>query len=245
MQSQIEGKNPVLEALRSGRALNKILISNNMERSGSVAEILHLSKTRRVPVEWVPSDILKRKSRAGSPQGIIAYTSAKEYVDIYDLLEITKSKNCPAFYIMLDGLEDPHNLGAIIRTADAAGVHGLIVPERRAVPLTDTVAKVSAGAIEYVPVARVTNLNNTIKILKENNIWVIGLEHKCGKLLYEMDLKLPIALIIGGEGKGISRLVKENCDEVVSIPSMGKVSSLNASVAASVAMYEVLRQRMQ
>jgi 23S rRNA (guanosine2251-2'-O)-methyltransferase len=144
---------------------------------------------------------------------------------------------------MLDGLEDPQNLGAIIRTADASGVHGVIIPQRRAVGLTGTVAKTSAGAIEYVPVARVVNLNNAIKTLKDNNVWVIGIDQDGKRSFLEIDFKLPTALVIGGEGKGLSRLVKENCDEVASIPMKGKISSLNASVAATVTMYEVLRQR--
>ena len=243
MSDQIEGKNPVLEALRSGRALNKILISKDIERHSAIAEILHTAKERKIPVEWLSPEILKTKSSTRVPQGVIAYASAKEYVDVHDLLDITRSRNEPAFYVMLDGLEDPHNLGAIIRTAEAAGVHGIIIPERRAVGLTGTVAKVSSGAIEYVPVARVVNLNNAIKTLKENNIWVIGIDQDGKRSFIEIDFKLPTALVIGGEGKGISRLVKENCDEVASIPMKGKISSLNASVAAAVTMYEVLRQR--
>jgi 23S rRNA (guanosine2251-2'-O)-methyltransferase len=243
MSMQLEGRNPILEALRSGRPINKILISKDIERHSSIAEILHLSKQKRVPIEWVTPDVIKAKSSTRSPQGIIALTSAKDYIDIHDLMEITSSKNEPAFYVILDGLEDPHNLGAILRTADAAGAHGVIIPERRSVGLTETVAKVSAGAIEYVPVARVVNLNNAIKTLKENNIWVIGIDEEGKKLFTEIDFKLPTAIVIGGEGKGISRLVKENCDEVVSIPMKGKISSLNASVAAAVIMYEVLRQR--
>ncbi|MFH1710374.1 MAG: 23S rRNA (guanosine(2251)-2'-O)-methyltransferase RlmB [bacterium] len=239
----IEGRNPILEALRAGRNMNKILISNDVERHSAIAEILHLAKERKIPVEWLAPEILRTKSSTRSPQGVIAYASAKEYVDVHDLLDIAKSKNEPAFYVMLDGLEDPHNLGAIIRTAEASGVHGVIIPQRRAVGLTETVAKTSAGAIEYVPVARVVNLNNTIKTLKENNIWVIGIDQDGKKTFTEIDFKLPTAIVIGGEGKGLSRLVKENCDEVVSLPMKGKISSLNASVAAAVSMYEVLRQR--
>jgi len=240
---QLEGKNSVLEALRSGRAVNKILISRDIERHSAVAEILHLAKERKIPIEWLSPEILKTKSSTRSPQGVLAYASAKEYVDVHDLLDITRAKGEPAFYVILDGLEDPNNLGAIIRTADASGVHGIIIPQRRAVGLTGTVAKTSAGAIEYVPVARVVNLNNAIKTLKENNIWVIGIDRDGKRSFLEIDFKLPTALVIGGEGKGISRLVKENCDEVASIPMKGKISSLNASVAAAVTMYEVLRQR--
>lgn len=240
---QIEGRNPVLEALKSGRALNKILISKDIERHSSVAEILHLSKKKRIPIEWLDSNVLKVKSATGSAQGVIAFASAKGYVDIHDLIDITGSRNEPAFYVMLDGLEDPHNLGAIIRTADAAGVHGVIIPERRSVGLTETVTKVSAGAIEYVPVARVINLNNAIRTLKENDIWVIGIDEGGKKQYTEIDFTLPTAVVIGGEGKGISRLVKENCDDLASIPMKGKISSLNASVAAAIVMYEIARQR--
>jgi len=243
MKNQIEGKNPVLEALRSGRPINKILVSKDIERHSAVAEILHLSKEKRIPIEWVSPDILKMKSSMKSHQGVIAYASAKEYVDIHDLLDITRSKNEAAFYVILDGLEDPHNLGAIIRTADAAGVHGIIIPERRAVGLTETVSKVSAGAVEYVPVARVVNINNAIKTLKEENVWIIGIDQEGKRSFTEVDFKLPTAIVIGNEGKGISRLVKENCDEVVSIPMKGRISSLNASVAAAVIVYEALKQR--
>jgi 23S rRNA (guanosine2251-2'-O)-methyltransferase len=243
VHDQIEGKNPVLEALRSGRALNRILISKDIERHSAIAEILHAAKEKNIPIEWLSPEILRTKSSTRSPQGVIAYASAKEYVDVHDLLDITRAKGEPAFYVMLDGLEDPQNLGAIIRTADASGVHGIVIPQRRAVGLTGTVAKTSAGAIEYVPVARVVNLNNAIKTLKENNVWVIGIDQDGKRTFAEIDFKLPTAIVIGGEGKGISRLVKENCDEVASIPMKGKISSLNASVAAAVTMYEVLRQR--
>jgi len=244
MAGQIEGRNPVLEALKSGRPISRILILDNVGRHSTIADILHLSKQRGIPVEWVPAEVIKRKSMTGSSQGVIATTSAKGYIDIRDLFDITRSKNEPAFYVVLDGLEDPHNLGAIIRTCDAAGVHGVIIPERRAVGLTETVAKVSAGAIEYVPVARVSNLNNAIKILKDSGVWVLGIDQGSNKSFYEFDLKLPVALVIGGEGKGISRLVKDNCDEIVSIPMKGNISSLNASVAAAIIMYEVAKQRI-
>lgn len=242
MEGQIEGRNPVLEALRSGRALNRILISKDIERHSAIAEILHLSKQKRVPVEYVGSEVIKARA-SGAAQGVIAYASAKEYEDVDDLISKIKSGEEPAFLLILDGLEDPHNLGAILRTADAAGVHGVIIPERRSVGLTETVAKVSAGAVEYVPVARVVNINNTIKKLKEEGIWVIGIEENAKKDFRSIDYKLPTTIVIGGEGKGISRLVKENCDELVAIPMKGKISSLNASVAAGVAMFEVVRQR--
>lgn len=244
MATQIEGRNPVLEALRAGRPLNKVIISNDVGRHSSIAEILHLTKMKSIPIEWVTPDILKVKSLTKSAQGVIALASAKEYMDITDLLNASNARKTPPFFIILDGIEDPHNLGAIIRTADAAGVQGIVIPQRRAVGLTETVSKVSAGAVEYVPVARVVNLNNAIKTLKDNNIWVIGVDQLGKKDYTKVDFKLPTALVIGGEGRGISRLVKENCDDVVSIPMSGKISSLNASVAAGVIMYEVVKQRM-
>ena len=241
--SQIEGKNPVLEALKAGRPINRILISNDIERHTVIAEILHLARLKRVPVDHMSGELLKMKSLTGSSQGVIAYVSPKGYADVDGLIEEAVSKGTPALFILLDGLEDPHNLGAILRTADAAGVNGVIIPERRSVGLTETVSKVSAGAIEYVPVARVNNLNNAIKLFKDAGIKVVGIEGSGTKDFREADLSVPVAIVIGGEGKGISRLVKENCDEVVNIPMKGKISSLNASVAAGVIMYEVLRQR--
>lgn len=243
MRDQIEGRNPVLEALRSDRPINKILISHEIERHSAIAEILHLSKKKRIPIERVTADIIKAKSLTGSAQGIIAYASAKGYIDIYDLFEISRSKGEPAFYLILDGLEDPHNLGAILRTADAAGVHGIVIPERRSVGLTETVAKVSAGAIEYVPVARVVNINNAIRTIKENDVHIVGIDQDAKKHFTDIDLKQPTAIVIGGEGKGISRLAKENCDELAYIPMKGKITSLNASVAAAIVMYELVRQR--
>lgn len=244
MKGQIEGRNPVLEALRSGRPLNKIVISEDIERHSAIAEILYLAKQRKVPVEYAPADAIKRMSLTGSAQGVIAQASAKEYLDVHDLLAISEKRNEPAFFLILDRLEDPHNLGAILRSADAAGVHGVVIPERRSVGLTETVAKVSAGAVEYVPVARAVNLNNVIRTLKEEKIWVIGIDGDAKRSYTQVDFKLPTAIVIGGEGKGISRLVKENCDDTASIPMKGKISSLNASVAAAVVMYEVVRQRL-
>jgi 23S rRNA (guanosine2251-2'-O)-methyltransferase len=243
METLIEGKNAVLEALRSGRAINRICISKDIERHSAIAEILHLSKEKRVPIEWLPSDVIKAKSLTKAAQGVIAQTSAKDYADIDDLLQEVKNNNIVPFFVMLDGLKDPHNLGAILRTADAAGCNGVIIPERRSVGLTETVTKVSAGAVEYVPVARVINLNQTIRTLKEEGIWVVGIDSGGKRDIYEFDLKLPVCIVVGAEGEGLSRLVGENCDEILSIPMKGKISSLNASVAAGVVMYEVLKQR--
>jgi 23S rRNA (guanosine2251-2'-O)-methyltransferase len=243
MDAMLEGRNPVLEALKSGRPMNRIYISKDIERHSSIAEILHLSKERRIPIEWVSADVIKAKSHTKTAQGVLASTSAKDYVDVEDLLQEVKAKALVPFFVMLDGLKDPHNLGAILRTADAAGCNGVIIPERRAVGLTETVTKVSAGAVEYVPVARVINLNHTIKILKEEGIWVVGIDAGGKRDIYAFDFKMPVCLVVGAEGEGLSRLVGENCDEILSIPMVGKISSLNASVAAGITMYEVMRQR--
>ena len=243
MAGTIEGRNPILEALKSGRPIGKILIAKNIERHGTIAEIIHLAQTEVYPLEWVERQAIDRQSETGSNQGILAFTAVKEYVGLDDLLAISKEKNEPAFYVILDGIEDPHNLGAILRTADATGVHGVIIRERRAVGLTPAVEKASAGAVEYVPVARVTNISRTIETLKQNNVWIVGIDQSGNTNYTQVDYKPPTAVVIGGEGKGLSELVKKNCDFLVCIPMKGKISSLNASVAAGVVMYEVVRQR--
>ena len=243
MAEIIEGRNPVIEALKSGRPISKILLDRNINRHGTVAEILHLSRARGVPVEYVERHIIDEQGSTRAGQGIIAYTAAKEYVNLEDLLTISKEKNEPPLYCILDGIEDPQNLGAILRTAEATGVHGVIVRSRRAVGLTPAVAKASAGAVEYMPVVRVTNISQTIETLKRNNIWVIGID-MAGELDYsKVNFKLPTAIVIGSEGKGLSALVRKRCDAVAFIPMKGKITSLNASVAAAVVMYEAFRQR--
>jgi 23S rRNA (guanosine2251-2'-O)-methyltransferase len=239
----IEGRNPVLEALRAERPIHKILMANNLERHSVIAEILHLARSRSVPVEYVERQIIDRQSLSGAHQGVLAFASAKEYCDLDDLLAIPHAKNEPAFFALLDGIEDPHNLGAIIRTADAAGAHGVIIREKRAVGLTSIVEKASSGALEYVPVARVTNLTQTIESLKKDNIWVVGIDQSGDSEYTRIDYKTPTAIVIGGEGKGISPLVRQHCDFLARIPMKGKITSLNASVAAAVVMYEVLKQR--
>lgn len=241
----IEGRNPVLEALKAGRLVSKVLLVENVERHGVISQILYLCKNKDIPVEYVERHILDKRSSTGVHQGVIAYAAAKEYIDLDDLLAIPKAKNEVPLYIILDGVEDPQNMGAILRTADATGVHGVILRERRAVGLTPAVAKASAGAIEYMPVARVVNISRTIEILKKNNVWVVGLDQD-GKLCYdEVDFKIPTAIVIGSEGKGLSELVKKKCDYLAYIPMKGKLTSLNASVAGAVVMYEALRQRRQ
>lgn len=243
MENIIEGRNPVLEALKAGRPIGKILLAKTSERHGVIAEILHLSREKGVPVEYVERQAIARLTQTGASQGIIALTTAKEYADLDELLAIPGEKKQPALFIILDGIEDPHNLGAILRTADAAGVHGVIIRERRAVGLTPVVEKASAGALEYVPVARVANISQTIETLKKQNIWVTGIDQSGDKGYTRIDYKIPTAIVIGGEGKGISDLVKKNCDFLARIPMKGRISSLNASVAAGVVMYEVVRQR--
>jgi len=239
----IEGRNPILEALKAGRPINKILISKNIERHGAIAQILHMAENSGVPVEHVEKQTIDRHSSTFANQGIIAFTIAKEYVDIDDLLEIVEKSGQNAALVILDGLEDPYNLGAIIRTSDAGGIHGIIVREKRAVGLTATVEKASAGALEYVPVCRVKNITQTLDYLKSKNIWIVGVDQSASQDFTQVDYNPPTAIVIGSEGKGISDLVKKNCDFVVSIPMKGKISSLNASVAAAVVIYEIVKQR--
>jgi 23S rRNA (guanosine2251-2'-O)-methyltransferase len=243
MTDNIEGRNPVLEALRAGRPLSKILLAKNSERHGVIAEIMHLAQTAGVPVEYIDRQVIDRQSQSGANQGVLAVTAAKEYCDLDELLAVPVAKNEPALFVLLDGVEDPHNLGAIIRTADAAGVHGVIIREKRAVGLTPAVEKASCGALEYVPVARVINISRTIETLKARNIWVAGIDRSGDSLYTGIDYKTATAIVIGGEGQGLSELVKKHCDFLACIPMKGKITSLNASVAAAVVMYEALKQR--
>ena len=243
MADIIEGRNPVIEALKSSRPINKILLTHDTRQHSAVTEILRLSQARRIPIEYVTRDVIDRLSTTAVHQGVIAYAAVREYVTLGDLLAISEERNEPPLYCILDGIEDPQNLGAIIRTADASGVHGVIVPSRRAVGLTAGVAKASAGAVEYVPVARVSNLSQAIETLKKSNVWVIGID-PAGKSDYtKIDFSLPTAIVIGSEGRGLSYLVKKRCDYLASIPMRGKITSLNASVAAALVMYEAFRQR--
>ena len=244
MSEIIAGRNPVLEALRSGRPINKVLLASNIERHGVIGEILHLAGEQGIPVEYVARPALDRLSMMSNHLGVIALTSVKEYLELEELLTISQQKNEPPFYVVLDGVEDPQNLGSIIRTAEAAGVHGIVIRERRAVGLTAVVAKPSAGAVEYMPVARVNNIAQAIETLKKNNVWVVGIDPS-GKMEYDrVDYQPPTAIVIGGEGQGLSDLVKKRCDFLASIPMRGKITSLNAAVAAALAMYAAFRQRM-
>jgi 23S rRNA (guanosine2251-2'-O)-methyltransferase len=243
MNDIVEGRNPVLEALRAGRPVRKIWLAKNIERHGAIAEIVHLSHIAGVPLEYVERQAIDRQSQTVANQGVLAFTAAREYTDLSELLNVPAVKKEPAFFVVLDGIEDPHNLGAILRTADGAGSHGVIIRERRAVGLTPIVEKASAGAIEYVPVTRVTNISQTIETLKQNNIWVVGIDHTADTDYTKVDYHPSTAIVIGGEGQGLSDLVKRNCDFLVSIPMKGRINSLNASVAAAIMLYEVVRQR--
>ncbi len=239
----IEGRNPVLEAFRAGKTIDKLYILDGSQ-DGPVKSILREAKKTDTIIQFVPKERLDQLSESKKHQGVIALAAAYEYAQVYELLELAKKKGEPPFLILLDNIEDPHNLGAIIRTANVVGAHGIIIPKRRAAGLTSTVAKTSAGAINYTPVAKVTNLTKTIKELKEKGMWFVCAD-MAGKSMYEIDMKGPIGLVIGNEGEGVSKLVKETCDFAASIPMKGEIDSLNASVATGVLAYEIVRQRMQ
>jgi 23S rRNA (guanosine2251-2'-O)-methyltransferase len=238
----IEGRNPVLEALKAGRTINKILVGRG-EKEGSIRQIMALAKDRGIVVQETERAKLDSLSFTHSHQGVIAYAAARDYVEVEDIINAAEAKGELPFIIILDESSDAYNLGSVLRTADAVGAHGVIIPKRRAVGLTPSVAKASAGAIEYVPVARVTNLAQTIEELKKRNIWVAGTDASGERAFYESDLKGPLALVIGSEGEGMGRLIREKCDFVVNIPMKGSISSLNAAVAGAIVMYEVLKQR--
>jgi 23S rRNA (guanosine2251-2'-O)-methyltransferase len=241
---QVEGRNPVREALRAGRSMERILILSE-ERNGPLTEIRQLARQRGVRVDVVDKEYLDRRSVTGSHQGVIALTAAKAYVDVDEILRIAKEREESPLLLLCDGVQDPHNLGALLRSAEAMGVHGVVIPARRAVGLTATVAKTSAGAVEHVAVARVTNMVQTMKRLKEAGLWVVGAEMSAERTLWEADLTGPLAVVVGSEGVGLGRLVTERCDFLVRLPMRGRVNSLNASVAGSLVLFEVLRQRHQ
>ncbi len=242
-RDKIFGVNPVTEALRAGRPIQRLLMAEQRKADRDVQAILKLAKERGVEVRITTRDALNREAPNGLHQGVIAFVAATEYAQFEDLLEIPARRGETPLFLVLDGVEDPRNLGAILRTAETAGVHGVIIPERRAVGLTETVAKTAAGALEYVPVAKVVNLVNTIEALKKNGIWVAGAEAGGDVVFWEADFTRPTALVLGGEGKGVRRLVRDHCDYIVSLPLMGKINSLNVSVAAGVLLYELRRQR--
>lgn len=242
-ESTIEGRNPIIEALKTERPIEKILIAKGSEQ-GSVKKIIAIAKDKGIPIQYVEKQYITKQASTSSHQGVIAYTSSYQYAELEDVIYRANIRKEDLFIIILDGIEDPQNLGAIIRTADAVGAHGVIIPKRRAVGLTATVVKASAGAVEHVPVVRVSNLVQCIKQLKDLGLWIAA-AHMEGDQYYKTDLKGNIALVIGSEGKGISKLVLENCDLKVKMPMKGKITSLNASAAAAVLMYDIVRQRSE
>ena len=238
----IEGRNAVLEALRSGKPMDKLYVLDGCQ-DGPIRTIVREAKKHDVILQFVTKERLNQLSETGKHQGVIAHAAAYEYAQVEDMLELAKSRGEDPFIFLLDNIEDPHNLGAIIRTANLAGAHGVIIPKRRAVGLTATVARTSAGALNYTPVARVTNLKKTVEDLKKQGLWFVCADMD-GTVMYDLDLKGPIGLVIGNEGEGVSRLMKENCDFVAGIPMKGDIDALNASVAAGVLAYEIVRQRL-
>ena len=237
----IEGRNAVLEAFRSGKPIDKLFVLDGCQ-DGPIRTIVREAKKHDTILQFVTKERLSQISETGRHQGVIAYAAAYEYADVEDMLRLAENKGEDPFLILLDNIEDPHNLGAIIRTANLAGAHGVIIPKRRAVGLTATVAKTSAGALNYTPVAKVTNLAKTMESLKEKGLWFVCADMG-GEEMYDLNLTGPIGLVIGNEGEGVSRLVKETCDFTARIPMNGDIDSLNASVAAGVLAYEIVRQR--
>lgn len=243
MENKIEGRNAVLEALRAGKPIDKLYVLDGCP-DGPVRTIIREAKKGDTIINYVKKERLDQLSETGHHQGVIAMAASYEYATVEDILEKAREKGEAPFIFVLDNIEDPHNLGAMIRTANLAGAHGVIIPKRRAVGLTPTVARTSAGAINYTPVAKVTNLKQTMEQLKKEGMWFVCADMD-GTPYYQMDLKGPMGLVIGNEGEGVSRLIKETCDFVASIPMKGDIDSLNASVAAGILAYEVVRQRMK
>lgn len=239
---QVEGRNAVLELLEAGKDINKLYIESG-EKFGSINKIIALAKENKVLISYIDKNKMKQMAQTENYQGVIAVVPPYEYVEVEDILQDAKNKNEDPFVVILDGIEDVHNLGAIIRTAETAGVHGIIIPKRRAASVNAIVNKVSAGAVEYMKIARVNNLNETINELKEAGLWICGTDMDTETYYYNQDLKGPLAIVIGSEGFGMSRLVKENCDFIVKIPMKGKITSLNASVSAGIVIYEAVKQR--
>lgn len=239
----IEGRNAVMEAFRSGKTIDRVYVLKGCQ-DGPINSILREARKHDTLVNFVAKERLDQISETGKHQGVIASAAAYAYAEVEDMLKLAEEKGEPPFLFLLDDIEDPHNLGAIIRTANLAGAHGVIIPKRRAVGLTATVARTSAGALNYTPVAKVTNLSATIEELKEKGMWFVCADMG-GTTMYDLNLTGPIGLVIGNEGDGVSRLVKEKCDFVASIPMKGEIDSLNASVAAGVLAYEIVRQRLK
>ena len=242
-EMNIEGRNAVIEAFRSGKTVDKLYILDGCQ-DGPVMTIKREAKKHDTMVKYVTKERLDQMSQTGKHQGVIAVVAAYDYAEVEDILQKARDKGEAPFIFLLDNIEDPHNLGAIIRTANLAGAHGVIIPKNRAVGLTATVARTSAGALNYTPVAKVTNLSKTIEELKKEGMWFVCADMG-GTSMYQLDLKGPMGLVIGNEGDGVSRLVREKCDFIASIPMKGDIDSLNASVAAGVLAYEIVRQRLQ
>ncbi len=240
--NKIEGRNPVTEAIRSGRTIDKILIQSG-EKNGSIRKIIALAREKKIVITEVDRAKLDKLSETKSHQGVIAFAAAKEYSTVEEILDLAKAKGEAPFVIIADDLNDPHNLGSIIRTANAAGAHGVIIPKRNSVGLSPVVDKTSAGALEFTKVAKVSNLTSTIETLKKANVWIVAADMDGENTLYNHDFSGGVGIVVGSEGKGVSRLVKEKCDFVVRIPMLGQINSLNASVAAALMIYEVVRTR--
>jgi len=241
-ENLIEGRNAVMEAFRAGKPIDKLFVLNGCQ-DGAVRSIVREAKKHSTIIQFVEKERLNQLSETGRHQGVVAFAAAYEYSEVEDMFRLAEEKGEDPFIIILDNIEDPHNLGAIIRTANLAGAHGVIIPKRRAVGLTATVAKTSAGALNYTPVAKVTNVVKTMDELKAKGMWFVCADMG-GTTMYDLNLKGPIGLVIGNEGDGVSRLVRENCDFIASIPMKGDIDSLNASVAAGILSYEIVRQRM-
>jgi len=239
----IEGRNPVLEALKSGREIDKLFVQSG-QLEGSIKQIIAIARDKNILIKEVDKAKLDKMSKTKSHQGVIASAALYKYYEVDDILDIAKEKGEDPFIVILDEITDPQNLGSILRSCDAAGVHGVIIPKRRAASLTPIIGKISAGAVEYVPVAKVTNINQTMSYLKEKGLWIAGADAS-GETYYEKDLTGPLALVVGSEGKGLGRIVKENCDFIVGIPMSGNISSLNAAVSCAVLIFEAKKQRLK
>lgn len=241
---KVEGRNAVIELLKSDRTVNKIMVARG-DRQGSINEILKLAKQNRIIVTEVDRNKLDTLSETKHHQGVIAFVAPIEYKDVDDILNVAKERGEEPFILIADEIEDPHNLGALIRSAEVAGCHGVIIPKRRAVAVTEVVSKVSVGATEYMPIARVNNINDTIRELKDKGVWVVGTDGSADTIYYKQDLTGPIAIVVGSEGRGMNKLTMKNCDFLVKIPMMGKITSLNASVSGGIVLFEALKQRLE
>ncbi|MBE3593261.1 MAG: 23S rRNA (guanosine(2251)-2'-O)-methyltransferase RlmB [Thermoanaerobacter sp.] len=240
-QNVILGRNPVIEAIKSGKQIEKIYVSKTA--GGNISKIINLAKEAGIVVSTTDNDILSKLAGSQNHQGVVAVGAVYKYFEVDDLLEYAEQRKEKPFLLILDEITDPHNLGAIIRSAEAFGVHGIIIPKRRAVGVNATVAKTSAGAVEHMRIAKVSNINNTMRGLKERGLWIVGTDVNAWKSFEELDYDFPLAIVIGSEGQGVSKLVLQNCDFVVKIPMKGKINSLNASVAASILIYQVVSKR--